>query len=97
MTALAINEIAYSAIAMMPRNARAVSAMINFLRRPRLEDIASVDAFPRAIPVVFGDIQNHPSSTLPSRSTPLRSGSRVGCTRMDTVQARLAARERDSK
>src|ERR1700730_13182563 len=97
ITALAINESAYSAIAMMVRNARIVNAVTSFLRRPPLEGNASVDAFSRAISVVFGDIQNHPSSTLRSRSNLLRSGSRAGCTRMDTVQARLADRERDSK
>jgi hypothetical protein len=45
---------------MMARNARTVNAVISFLRRPLLEDNASVEAFPRSISVVLGDIQNHP-------------------------------------
>src|SRR5436309_10795211 len=62
MTAPAINESAYSAIAMMARNARTVNAVINFLRRPRPEGNASVAVFPCAVSVVFADMPYTPFS-----------------------------------
>src|SRR3989442_13503407 len=105
MTAPAINESAYSAIAMIARNARIINAVINFLRRPRLEDNSSVAVSPCAVAGVFADmslssfIGSHRHLPLRpySRSTPEEVRSRVGRTRMHPVQARLADRERDSK
>src|SRR5260370_29310507 len=59
MTAVKINEIAYSATDPMARTARIVNAVISLLDRARPEGGASVDAFSGAVSVVFVDIQNH--------------------------------------
>src|SRR5258708_8983392 len=56
MTAVKINEIAYSATAPMARNARTVSATISLFDQARPEGTASVDALSCAVSVVFGDM-----------------------------------------
>ena len=71
MTAPAINDSAYSAIAMIARNARIINAVINFLRRLRLEDNSSVATSPCAVSFVFADMSLS-SFIGPHRHLPLR-------------------------
>jgi len=106
MTAVKINEIAYSATDPMARTARIVNAEISLLDRARPEGGASVDAFPGAVSVVFADIQNPllVGNELSRRiAIPARDLLRMeldrerGVASTDAVQARLEARERDSK
>src|SRR6266446_10783357 len=64
MTAVTINEIAYSATAPMARTARIVSAVMSLLDRAWPEAGTSVDAFPGAVSVVFEDIKTLPWSEM---------------------------------